>query len=51
MCSSPMKKLFSIGGKSVYWADKRFQYRGVWIWTGAKNVRIVPFNRFFEKET
>jgi hypothetical protein len=50
-----MKVLFSIGKyatkgyRSVCWAGKGFVYRGLWIWNGKKNVRIIPFNRFFEK--
>lgn len=48
MASSPMKKLFSLGKISFYWADKGFMFRGLWIWTGKKNVRVIPLNRFSE---
>lgn len=41
-----MKKLFTIGKCPVYFAGKGFVYRGLYIWTGKRNVRIIAFNRF-----
>jgi hypothetical protein len=58
MCSSPMTTLFKIGKKyppkfALYWAGKGFVYRGLWIsYLLGKlhgQVRIIPFNKFFQK--
>lgn len=46
MCSMEMKRLFKVGKYPVYFAGKNFVYRGIHIWTGKNNVRIIPFNKF-----
>lgn len=43
---SPMKRLFKVGKYSFSYAGERFMYKGLWFWTGKKNVRIIPLNRF-----
>jgi len=40
--SSPMTPV--IEGR-LYWAGRRFTHRGLWIWNGKRNLRIVPINR------
>lgn len=42
--SSPMHSL----GRNWYWAGDGFTHRGLWRWTGRRNLRIIPFNKFFE---
>lgn len=42
--SSPMQPL----GGGRYWAGKGFTHRGLWRWTGRRNVRVIPLNRFRE---
>lgn len=41
-----MKKLFKVKGKVFYWAGSRFLYRGLWMWNGKENIRIIALNRF-----
>lgn len=43
-----MKKLFTIKGKTFYWANTKFKYVGLWMWNGQRNVRVLAFNRFSE---
>lgn len=43
-----MKRLVKVGSYSMYFAGNGFVYRGIWIWNGKRNIRIVPFNRFTE---
>lgn len=42
--SSPMQPL----GHGWYWAGPGFTHRGVWLWTGKRNVRVIPLNRIRE---
>ncbi len=37
-----MKKIIN----HVYWAGEGFKYKGLWIWNGKKNIRIIPLNNF-----
>lgn len=32
-------------GRGWYWAGKGFTHRGLWWWTGKRNVRVLPLNR------
>lgn len=32
----------------LYYAGPGFTHRGVWLWTGKQNVRVIPLNRFRE---
>lgn len=41
----PLKQMKKLS-KNLYWADKNFVYQGLWLWTGKKNIRVVPTNRF-----
>lgn len=43
---SEMQRLIKLGKYSVSFAGDRFKYQGIWIWTGKRNLRIIPFNRF-----
>lgn len=43
---SPMEKLFTVGKYKVYFAGDRFKYKGIWLWNGVKNFRVIPFNNF-----
>lgn len=58
--SSPMKPLIQIGHRphaidrtrygqpriALYWAGAQFVYRGLVLWTGRRNVRLLALNRF-----
>ncbi len=44
--SSPMKRLFRLFGHNIYLADKRFLNPGIYIWTGKRNFRVIPFTRW-----
>jgi hypothetical protein len=43
--SSPMEPI--IPGR-VFRAGKGFTHRGLWVWTGRRNIRVIPFNRFLQ---
>lgn len=46
MVSAQMKYMFTIKNTKFYYADKTFMFRGVWIWNGTRNKRVIPFNQF-----
>lgn len=46
MVSIEMKYLFTVKNIKFYYAGERHLFKGVWIWNGKKNVRIIPFNHF-----
>ena len=46
MGSSQMDKLFTVFGKTFYYAGNGFVYRGLFVWTGRSNRRILAFNKF-----
>jgi hypothetical protein len=29
----------------LYWAGRGFTHRGLWWWTGKRNVRVLPLNK------
>ncbi len=47
MCvSKPMKFLFQIRKFKFYWANRRlFTHPGIKVWTGTRQVRILPIPR------
>lgn len=58
--SSPMRPLVQIGHRehpidrkrygapylALYWAGHRHTHRGLWLWTGRRNLRVLAMNHF-----
>lgn len=46
MAAAKMKKLFTVGKTTFYWAGSRFLFKGLWAWDGNANKRVLPINNF-----
>lgn len=46
MASREMKHLFNLGRYKFYWAGDQHLYKGLWVWNGTNNVRIIALNHF-----